>query len=73
MCSCGFEPESTDHYDLLNDIYIINQSLKNFSQEQLVNISLIGSQHFPLDIKANILRCTTELLKATEPFNTVLF
>ena len=42
MCSCGFEPETTDHYllrcklyidlrsDLLNDIYTINQSLKNF-------------------------------------------
>ena len=40
MCSCGFEPETTDHYllrcklytdprlDLLNDIYTINQSLK---------------------------------------------
>ena len=42
MCSCGFEPESTDHYllryklytdlrlDLSNDIYSINQSLKTF-------------------------------------------
>ena len=73
MWSCGFEPETTDHYDLLNDIHTINQSLKNFSQEQLVNISLIGSEHFTLDIKANILRCTSEFLKATEPSNSVLF
>ena len=43
MCTCGFEAETTDHYllhyklytdlrlDLLNDIYAIKQSLKNFS------------------------------------------
>ena len=45
MCNCGFEPETTDHclfrcklntdlrLDLLNNIHIINQSLKNFSEE----------------------------------------
>ena len=43
MCTCGLEPETTDHYllhcklytdlrlDLLNDIYAIKQPLKNFS------------------------------------------
>ena len=42
MCSCGFEPETTDHYllrcklytdlrlDLLIDIHTLNQSLKTF-------------------------------------------
>ena len=85
MCSCGFEPETTDHYllrcklytdlrlDLLNDIYTINQSLKIFSEDQLVNVLLFGSENFTLDANANILRRTIEFLKATERFNSLLF
>ena len=85
MCSCGFEPETTDHYllrcklctdlrlDLLNDIYTIKQSLKNFSEYQLVNVLLFGSENFTLDANANILRRTIEFLKATERFNSLLF
>ena len=85
MCSCGFEPETTDHYllrcklytnlrlDLLNDIYTINQSLKNFSEDQLANVLLFGSENFTLDANANILICTIEFLKATERFNSLLF
>ena len=50
MCSCGFDPETTGLYllrcklyidlrlDLLNNVYTINQSLKDFSEEQLVNV-----------------------------------
>ena len=56
MSICGFEPETTDHYllrcilytdmrlDRLNDIYTINQSLKNLSEDQLVNVLLFGSK-----------------------------
>ena len=85
MCSCGFEPETTDHYllrcklytdlrlDLLNDIYTINQSLKIFSEDQLVNVLLFGSENFTLDATTNILRRTIEFLKATECFNSLLF
>ena len=85
MCNCGFEPETTDHYllrcklctdlrlDLLNDIYTIKQSLKNFSEYKLVNTLLFGSENFTLDANANILRRTFEFLKATERFNSLLF
>ena len=85
MCCCGFEPETTDHYllrcklytdlrlDLLNDIYTVNQSLINFSEDQLVNVLLFGSDNFTLDTNANILRRTIEFLKATERFNSLLF
>ena len=85
MCSCGLEPEITDYYrllcklyadlrlDLLNNIYTINQSLKNFSEDQLVNVLLFGSENFTLDTNANILRRIIEFLKATERFNSVLF
>ena len=81
MCSCAFEPETTDHYllrfklytdlrlDLLNDIYIytINQTI-NFSEDQLVNVLLFGFENFTLDTNANILRRTIEFLKAISPF-----
>ena len=85
MCSCSFEPETTDHYllccklytalrlDLLNNIHAINQSLKNFSEDHLVNILLFGSKNFTLDANENILRRTIEFLKATERFNSLLF
>ena len=85
MCSCDFEPETADHYllhcklytdlrlDLLIDIYTINQSLKNFYEDQLVNVLLFGFKNFTLDANANILRRTIEFLKATERFNSLLF
>ena len=85
MCICGFEPENTDHYilrcklntelrlDLLNDIYTINQSLKNFSENQLANVLLFGFENFILDANPNILRRTIEFLKATELFDSLLF
>ena len=58
MCSCDFEPETTDHYllpcklqtdlrlDLVNNIYNTNQSLKSFSGKHLVNVLLFGSENF---------------------------
>ena len=58
MCSCGFEPETTDHYllrcklytdlrlDLLNNIYTIDQSLKNFPKDQLVKGRFINMKQF---------------------------
>ena len=85
MYSCGFEPETADHYllrcklytdlrlDHLSDIYTINQSLKNFFEDQLVNVLLFGSENFTLEANATILRRTTEFLKATERFISLLF
>ena len=85
MCSCGFEPEATDRHhlrcklctdpklNLLNNMYTIKKSLKNFSEGQLVNILLFGSENFILDTNANIIRRKIELLNATELFNTLLF
>ena len=59
--------------DLLSDIRTINQSVKNFSEEQLVNVLLFGSENFTLDTNRNILRRKTEFLKATERCNGLLF
>ena len=59
--------------DLLNDIYTINQYLKIFSEEQLINILLLDFENFILDKNTNILRRTNEFLKAIELFNSLIF
>ena len=58
MCSCGKEPETTLHYlfccelysiyrlELLHDICALNESLKNFSEENLLEILLYGAENF---------------------------
>ena len=86
MCNCGFEPETTDRYflrcklytglrlDLYRPLYCkTNQFLKNFSEKQLVNILLFGSEIFTLDTNASIQKRTIEFLKTTERFYSFLF
>lgn len=72
MCICVFEPKTTDHsllrrklytdlrLELLNDTRTINQPLKNFCEEQVVNALLFDSETFTSDMKANIRRRTIE-------------
>ena len=86
MCSCGFEPETTDHYllrcklytnlrlDLLNDIYIYYKPIfKKLFWRSTSKCLAIWFWKFTLDANANILICTIEFLKATERFNSLLF
>ena len=75
MCSCGKEPETTlphllrcDLYSiyrlkLLHDICALNESLKNFSEENLLKILLYGAEDFTSQINFAILKCTIKLLK----------
>ena len=56
MCSCGKEPETTIHYlllcdpysiyrlELLNDIFALNGSLENSSEEKLLKIFLYEAE-----------------------------
>ena len=58
MCSCGKEPETTLYYlfccelysvyrlELLHDICALNESLKNFSEKNLLEILLYGAENF---------------------------
>ena len=46
---------------------------KKFSEEQLVNVLLFGSESLTIDTNANILRRTTEFLKVIKYFNSLLF
>ena len=75
MCSSGKEPEATLHYllrcdlysiyrlELLNDICALNESLKNFSEENLLKILLYGAEDFTSQMNSEILKCTINLLK----------
>ena len=77
MCSCVFEAETTDHYpfrctilsdlriDLSNSVFTINHFLKNFYDEQVVNVSLNGSEKFTFSANIKILRHTIKFLKVT--------
>ena len=58
MCSCGKESKITLHYllrcdlysvyrlELLNDIGALNESFKNFSEENLLKILLYEAEDF---------------------------
>ena len=76
MYSCGKEPETTFHYllrcdlysiyrlELLNDICTLNESLNNFSEENLLNFFFFyGAEDFTSQMNSEILKCTINFLK----------
>ena len=74
MCSCGKESETTIHYllrsdlysiyrlELLNDIGVLNKSLNNFSEGNLLNILLYGAEDFTYQMNSEILKCKSRSL-----------
>ena len=85
MCSCGDEPETTLHYllrcnlysdlttELLNDICVLNTTLKNVSHEKLLNILLYGSEDFSFNTNKETIKSTINFLKTSERFIGPLF
>ena len=85
MCTCGREPETTLHYllrwnlysaqrlELLNNVCILNPSLKNYSNEKLSNILLYGSEDFNCNMNKKILKAAIKFLKISERFNGPFF
>ena len=85
ICTCGLEPETTLHYllhcilfstqrlDLLNNVFILNPSIKNCSNEKLLNVLLYGSEDFNWNLNKEILKATIKFLKRSERFNDPLF
>ena len=84
--TCGLELETTRNYflrcnfysthqrlELLKDECIYNPSLKNYSNEKLLNSLLYGSEDFNCNINKEILKATIKFLKITEHFNSPLF
>ena len=68
MCTCGLEPETTLYYPLRSNLYstqllellinvcILNPSLKNYSNEKLLNVLLYGSEDFNCNMNKEILK-----------------
>ena len=85
MCTCGLEPEATLHYllrcniystqrqELLNNVCVLNPSLKNYSNEKLLNILLCRSENFNCNMNMDILKATIKFLKISKCFNGPLF
>ena len=65
MCSCGFKPETTEHYLLRCKLYtdLRLDILNDIKKERLVNVLLFDSKNFTLDTNANIIRRATEFLR----------
>ena len=78
MCTCGLEPEATLHYllrcsiysaqrqEVLNNVCVLNSSLKNYSNEKLLNILLYGSENFNCNMNKDILKATIKFLKISK-------
>ena len=88
MYSCGKEPETTLYYllrydlysiysiyglELLNDICALNESLKNFSEENLLKSLLYGGEDFTSQMNSEILKCAIKFIKETDCFSGPLF
>ena len=85
MCTCGLEMETPLHYllrcslfsiqrlELLNDVFILNPSIKNYSNEKLLNVLLYGSKDFNWNLNKEILKATIKFLKRSECFNDPFF
>ena len=85
MRTCGLEPETTHHYllrcslfstqrlELLNNVFILNPSIKNYSNEKLLNVLLYGSEDLNWNLSKEILIATIKFLKRSERFNYPLF
>ena len=85
LCTWGLEPETTHHYllrcslfstqrlELLYNVFILNPSIKNYSNEKLLNILLYGSEDFNWNLNKEIVIATIKFLKRSERFNDPLF
>ena len=85
MCLSVVEPQATLHYffrcvlhstyslGLLNDIYTLSLSLKNYSQGNLLDIFFYGAEAFTSRMNKEILKCILKrLLKKSDHFSGLL-
>ena len=85
MCNCGAATETTIHYllhcrlysvqrtELLDDIYKVDATLQNSSEDQLLTVLFYGSEKCTLNVNKEIIRLTVSYLKASERFVQPLF
>ena len=53
----------------VNNVCILNPSLKNYSNEKFLNILLYGSEDFKCNMNKEKLKATIKFLKISERFN----
>ena len=85
MCNCGLEPKITLYYllrgnlystqrlEFLNNVCILNPSIKNYSDEKLLNILLYGLEDFNCNMNKEIVKASIKFLKISKRFNGPLF
>ena len=88
MCPCGLESETslrrlhyflrcnlylTEKLEHLSNVCILNSSVKNYSNENLLKTLLYGSEDTICDMNREILKVTIKFLKRPERFNGSLF
>ena len=85
MCDCGFKTERTDHFflcfqfctinrqKLINGLFKIDLSLRNFKDELLSGIFLYGSDKFKDTANKDILLHALSFIKHTKLFERPLF
>ena len=59
--------------ELVNDIYTLNGSLKNSSEEKLLKILLYRAEDFTSQMNSKILKCKIKFIKKTDRFSGPLF
>ena len=81
MCNCGAEIETTEHYllrcrlfstqrlKLLDDLYRLDPSIKEKSNDCLINLILFGSDKYDNTVNKNILTLTISFIKSSGRFN----
>ena len=57
-----------ERLELLHNVYVLNPSPKNYSDEKLLNILLYGSEGFNCNMNKEILKATMKFLKISKPF-----
>ena len=84
MCSCDTEPETTAHFllrcqnhvisirKLLKNVYNLDQTLRNYDDDHLIQILLYDSEKFNFNLNKEIIKLTICYLKDTERFDESL-
>ena len=85
LCKCGGGIETTSHFflrchlyapqrsELLNTVYRLNPTIKNFAEENLVHLLLFGSDDYDFKLNKKIIKLTISYLKTSGRFDGPLF
>ena len=85
LCSCSLEVESTKHFflhchhytnirkTLLNTVEMIDESILNVNDDDLIEILLFGNCKFSLEKNSSIIKASINYIKISSRFDKSLF